>query len=310
MGSILIPTAAFTGTDHPFSVIGRQVQGARNRIDRLNEEVELTPSTFWQFQVLEMKKLSKETKEKTKNEAHCCDCELMDEKEFFDAHEISPVYHGGEFFDCLDESDFEIYEGRDLLRMNAIYKDRISIDCTRGTGDRLSAKEPTDIHSNECPVPVLEANLASSDVALSLLVGETILCPVSNRAGRKWIITVIFDTGAILSITHDLGDFVDPPKPLARPMRLGGFANGMKIEGIGIFACTFTGKDGTEVKLLLEAYYVPTSKQILMSPQKLLCKEKGIYGSYSGDEEKFELKLNDQAVISIPYDKSSSLTIA
>jgi hypothetical protein len=121
---------------------------------------------------------------------------------------------------------------------------------------------------------------------------------------------VIFDTGASLSITHDLRDFVDPPKPLARPMRLGGFANGTKIEGIGIFAWTFTGKYGTEVQLLLEAYYFPTSKQILLSAQTLLCKEKGIFGSYSGDEEKFELKLNDQAVISIPYAKRSSLPIA
>jgi hypothetical protein len=194
--------------------------------------------------------------------------------------------------------------------MNAIYKDRISIYCTRGTCGTLSSKEPTDIHSNECPVPVLEANLAPSDVALSFLVGETILCPVANHVGRKWLITVIFDTGASLSITHDLGDFVDPPKPLARPMRLRGFANGTKIEGIGIVAWTFTGKDGTEVQLLLEAYYVPTSNQRLLSPQTLLCKEKGIFGSYSGDEEKFELKLNDQAVISIPYDKRSSLPIA
>jgi hypothetical protein len=157
---------------------------------------------------------------------------------------------------------------------------------------------------------VLEASLAPSDIALSLLVGETILCPVTNHAGRKWILTVIFDKGASLLITHDLGDFVDPPKPLARPMRLGGFANGTKIEGIGIVAWTFTGKDGTEVKLLVEAYYVPTSKQILLSPQTLLCKEKGLFGSYSGDEEKFELKLNDQAVISIPYGKRSSLPIA
>jgi hypothetical protein len=310
MGSILIPTAAFTGPDHPFLVMGRQVQGARNRIERLNEAVELTPSTFWQFQVLEIKKLLKETQEKTKNEAHGCDYELIDEKEFFDAHEILRVYHGGEFFDCLDESDFEIHEGRDLLRMNAIYKDIISIDCKRGTCGTFSVKEPTDIHSNGSPVLVLEAKLAPSDIAISLLVGETILCPVANLAGQKWLITVIFDTGASLSITHDLGDFVDPPKPLARPMRLGGFSNCTKIEGIGIVAWTFTGKDGTEVKLLVEAYYVPTSKQRLMSPQTLLCKENGIFGSYSGDEEKFELKLNDQAVISIPYDKRSSLPIA
>jgi hypothetical protein len=120
MGRILIPTAAFTGTDHPLSVMGRQVQGARNRIERLNEAVELTPSTSWHFHVLEMKKLLKETQEKPKNEAHGCDYELIDEKEFFDSHEILPVYHGGEFCYCLDESDFDIYEGRDLLCMNAI----------------------------------------------------------------------------------------------------------------------------------------------------------------------------------------------
>jgi hypothetical protein len=122
------------------------------------------------------------------------------------------------------------------LCMDAIYKDRISIDCTRGTCGTLSTQDPADIHSTESPVPVLEANLAPSDIALFLLVGETILCPVANHAGRKWLLTVIFDMGASLSITHDLGDFVEPPKPLARPMRLGGFANGTKIEGIGIVA--------------------------------------------------------------------------
>jgi hypothetical protein len=57
-------------------------------------------------------------------------------------------------------------------------------------------------------------------------------------------------------------------------------------------------KDGTEEQLLLEA----TANQMIFSPQTLMCKEKGICGSYSGDEEKFELKLNDQAAIFIPYD--------
>jgi hypothetical protein len=96
---------------------------------------------------------------------------LIDEKEFFDADEILPVYHGGEFFDCLDESDFEINEGRDLLCMNAIYKDRTSIDCTCKTSGTLSTQDPADIHSTESPVPVMEANLAPSDIALSLFVG-------------------------------------------------------------------------------------------------------------------------------------------
>jgi hypothetical protein len=152
-----------------------------------------------------MKKLLKETQEKTNNEAHGCDYKLINEKEFFDAHEILPVYHGG-VFDCLDESDFEIYEGRDLLCMNAIYKYCISIDCTHVTCGTLLTQDPEDIYSTESPVPVLEANLTPSDIDLSLLVEETILCPVANHAGRKWLLAVIFDTGASLSITHDLGD--------------------------------------------------------------------------------------------------------
>jgi hypothetical protein len=92
-------------------------------------------------------------------------------------------------------------------------------------------------------------------------------------------------------------------------MRLGGFANGVKIEGIGIVVWMFTGKDGTEVQLLMEAYYVPTAKHIILSHQALLCKEKGICGSHSGYKEKFELKLNHEAFMSIPYDSQSSLPI-
>jgi hypothetical protein len=47
------------------------------------------------------------------------------------------------------------------------------------------------------------------------------------------------------------------------------------IEGMGIVALTFTGKDGTEVQLLLEA----TAKQRLVSPHTLMCKETGKRGS-------------------------------
>jgi hypothetical protein len=66
-----------------------------------------------------------------------------------------------------------------------------------------------------------------------------------------------FDTGASLAITPALSDFVSPPKPLARPMKLGGMANGIEIKGIGIIAWNFTAKDGTEVQIRTEAYHVP-----------------------------------------------------
>jgi hypothetical protein len=84
----------------------------------------------------------------------------------------------------------------------------------------------------------LESNLAPSDLTLSELIGNTMMCPVVNNAMSQWIMTVIFDTGASLAITPELSDFVSPPKPLARPMKLGGMANGIEIKGIGIIAWT------------------------------------------------------------------------
>jgi hypothetical protein len=48
---------------------------------------------------------------------------------------------------------------------------------------------------------VLESNLAPSDLALSALVGDRILCPVANNVTRKWLLAVMFDTGASLAIT-------------------------------------------------------------------------------------------------------------
>jgi hypothetical protein len=69
------------------------------------------------------------------------------------------------------------------------------------------------------------------------------MCPVVNNAMSQWKMTVIFDIGSSLAITPELSDFLSPPKPLARPMKLGGMANGIEIKGIGIIAWTFTAKD-------------------------------------------------------------------
>jgi hypothetical protein len=104
VGSILIHTAAFQGTAHPFSTLTMQLEGAYTRIQRLNEAVDLSPSTFMQYQSLEAKKLWKEIKTEDKKNGvngHGCSFEI-DESEFFDAYENLPVYRE-EFFDCLEK---------------------------------------------------------------------------------------------------------------------------------------------------------------------------------------------------------------
>jgi hypothetical protein len=171
----------------------------------------------------------------------------------------------------------------------------------------LSAQEFTE---NGKYIPGPEANLSPSNMALSALIGETIVCPVGNSIMRKWVLSIIFDTGPSLAITPDLSDFIEPPKQFARPMRVGGMANGIEIAGIGIITWTFTAKDGTEVNIRTEAYHLPSAKQRLLSPQRLFNKKKEIFGTFSGDQEKFELHLNDYPVISVTYDSCPSLPIA
>jgi hypothetical protein len=66
IGSILIPTAAFQGPVHPFLTLTMQIEGAYTRIQSLDEAVDLSPSTFMQYESLEAKKLWKEIKKKIK----------------------------------------------------------------------------------------------------------------------------------------------------------------------------------------------------------------------------------------------------
>jgi hypothetical protein len=190
------------------------------------------------------------------------------------------------------------------LDLDGTYRDRVVVDC----GGTLTSQQPASA-LNESTTE-LESNLAPSDLALCELIGNTMMSPIVNNAMSQWIMTVIFDTGASLAITPELSDFVSPRKPLARPMKLGGMANGIEIKGIGIIAWTFTAKDGTEVQIRTEAHLVPEAKQRLLSPQRLFNKKKGIFGSYSGDEDKFELKLNDNPIISVSYESRSALPIA
>jgi hypothetical protein len=249
-------------------------------------------------------------KEDKKNgvNGHGCSFEI-DESEFFDAYENLPVYRE-EFFDCLEKFESENYDNwtrRDLLDLDSAYRDRVVVDCCGTSTSQHPKSGLTESPSTE--TTELESNVAPSDLTLSELIINTMICPVVNNEMSQWIMTVIFDTGASFSITPELSDFVSPPKPLARSMKLGGMENGIKIKGIGIIDWTFTATYGTEVQIRTEAYHVPEAKQRLLSPHRLFNKKKGIFGSYSGDEDKFVLKLNGNPIISVPYDIRSALPI-
>jgi hypothetical protein len=132
------------------------------------------------------------------------------------------------------------------LDLDGTYLDRVVVYCC---GTLTSQQTKIDLTESTTE---LKSNLAPSDLALSELIGNTMICPVVNNAMSQWIMTVISDTGASLAITPELLDVVSPPKPLAQPMKLGGMANGIENKGIGIIAWTFTAKDGTQVQIHTE----------------------------------------------------------
>jgi hypothetical protein len=132
VGSIMIPTAAFQGPAHPFSTVTMKLKESYTSIQRLDEAVDFSPSTFVQCQSLEAKKLWKEfTTEDKRNEleGHGCSFEI-DESEFSYVYENLPVYRE-ELFDCLEKCESENYDDcarRDLLDLDGDYRAHVVVD--------------------------------------------------------------------------------------------------------------------------------------------------------------------------------------
>jgi hypothetical protein len=120
---------------------------------------------------------------------------------------------------------------------------------------------------------------------------------------------VIFDTGASLAITHDKADFDGPLTVPNGDLRLGGMANGLRIEGVGPVTWTFSNGENDDVVVRSMAYYVPKAKARLLSPQRLFDASTGIKGSYEGDQTSFRLHLQGSASLIVEYDDRNSLPI-
>jgi hypothetical protein len=129
---ILVRTGAFQGHAQPFSISKMQLDGTHSRILRLDATVEVSSGTFLQYHAMEAKKLWKEsvktTKDTKESELRCCDNDI-----FFDVYESLLPFHE-DFFDCFEEEQFENneqYQGCDLLNLDAMYRARIVVDCTK-----------------------------------------------------------------------------------------------------------------------------------------------------------------------------------
>ena len=96
-----------------------------------------------------------------------------------------------------------------------------------------------------------------------------------NQPSPSYLLVHIFITGASLAISGFCSDFVGDIVVPTHTLHLGGMANGLLIEGIGIVKWTFTAGD-TTVAIHSQCYYVPYAKVRLISPQRLFRKSKGV----------------------------------
>jgi hypothetical protein len=90
-------------------------------------------------------------------------------------------------------------------------------------------------------------------------------------------VPIIIDSGASVSITPHLSDFVSPPSPV-QPAEIKGIASGLQIHGMGDISYTFTNDLGQPQTLILHnCLYVPQCPVRLLCPRQIGA-ETGISG--------------------------------
>ena len=272
---------------------------AYERVKRIDDMVELTPGVLLQYGNLKLRN----TLESHASQQHRLKAlsGILDSTEldtYFDTYEQDPLpadqHH---FFDAEDE--YCPSDSPDWFGTNDLVRDRRYIDCSFESFEELY-----DQH--------VERQSIFTAATHRVLHGTTskLLSPWAFLSMHGTGAPVIMDTGASLSISFDENDFDEPPVPTPCPLRLGGMANGLSISGIGKVTWVFLAKNGDEVAITTNCYYVPEAKARLLSPQRLFNRSEGVVGYYQGDELAFELQLNDLPAISIPYDRHSHLPIA
>ena len=112
-----------------------------------------------------------------------------------------------------------------------------------------------------------------------------------------------------MGITYEKQDFDEPLTVPEGDLRLGGMAQGLKIEGIGAVTWKFRNTDGSELTICSQCYYVPNAMVRLLSPQRLFNKSKGVSGKFEGDEDPFTLQFDGGHRLVVGYDPRNHLPI-
>ena len=181
------------------------------------------------------------------------------------------------------------------------------IDCIRQTEE---ANHEWTNHSKPVEANVgsvtTQAARAMTDETFAMLATDPYALISIGGTERQ---PVVFDTGASLGITFDKSDFDGPITIPEGDLRLGGMAQGLKIEGVGPVTWTFRNSDDSELTIRSQCYFVPEAKMRLLSPQRLFNKDKGVVGKFEGDEDTLTLHFEGCTRLVLKYDPRNHLPI-
>jgi hypothetical protein len=213
---------------------------------------------------------------------------------YFDTYTDCPIETGDYFFDAESIHD---EESPDVFTFHDLCTTRSLVDCCHDDGmDLLVGWQDESVTSKQAYAYLSTSATPSSSSD-----------PFFNFGITRH--PVIFDTGASLGITFDKRDFDGPLTVPDGDLRLGGMAQGLKIEGIGPVTWTFRNDDGSEVQIRSNCYYVPGAQAQLISPQRLFNKNRGVGGRFEGSENDFTLRFDAGPTLTVEYDDKNHLPI-
>ena len=136
---------------------------------------------------------------------------------------------------------------------------------------RMPQRQEQAVRKIICHVHMATTQPSSQDITPAIF-RAALMSPTRFRSTlpKHSTFSVIWDSGASMSITHDKRDFVGPLKSPGLKTKLQGIAKGLRIEGHGHVMWAMHDSEGMLRLIKLPAYYVPKSKVRLLSTTSLL----------------------------------------
>jgi hypothetical protein len=149
---------------------------------------------------------------------------------------------------------------------------RDQINSYRPPSSRLTQSQLEQLVSPAFKAYFLNAPLPERILSATQALRAALMAPqeTHEHVKKEHRFPIIWDSGASISISSHLSDFVGPLSSTPTGIRLQGIAKGLSIHGVGHVAWSFVDNKGMLRTLKLPVYHVPRATARLLSTTSLL----------------------------------------